>query len=106
MERFMQVVTLNNKVYLASSTDGNTAFGAFAVGNGKTLGTKDFKSYIQAKNVGELLDISFGNAVYMSRPLTTIEQGSFTMVETAMDEARKTAIPFLENARLDQLLGE
>lgn len=102
----MQVVTLNNKAYLAERVEENTAFSAFGISNAKQLAIKDFKGYVQAENLGELIDISFGNAVFMSRGLTTIEQGACTMVLTAMDEARKTAVPSLENARLDQLLGE
>lgn len=102
----MQVVTLNNKVYLAERVEENTAFGAFGISNTKQLTLKDFKGYVQAENLGELTNISFGNAVFMSRGLTTIENGAYTMVATAMDEARKTAVPSLENARLDQLLGE
>lgn len=102
----MYVLTLENKNYLAKTVENDTAFNAYAINKPNVLGMKDFIGYVKAENLGELQDIKFGNAIFTSRGLTAIERGSYTMVLTAMEEARKTAIATVENSRLEQLLGE
>jgi hypothetical protein len=101
----MNFVTLNKENYLVESTIDDTLNGALRVKN-NTVNLSMAKNYLKSKNLGTLQDISFGNAVFTTRELTTIESGFINMAITAMEEAEQSAMAVLVNTRFDELMGE
>jgi hypothetical protein len=75
------------------------------MGREKNVTMGNALEYVKAENLGELQDVTFGNAVFTSRPLTQMEQGYIQIAETAMEEARDTALAIVVNSRLDELMS-
>jgi hypothetical protein len=98
----MKFVTIVNTDYIVSSITDNEALSAMEVSSNLAWA----KAYVQADNIGSLVDIKFGNAVFIERDLTSMEQGELALANTAMREAKVMAVAQIENDYMSKLLGK
>ena len=101
-------VTINSMLYLGElkEKDGKyTLSNALMVG---AISSNTISSYFKAKNSGSLETMKFGGGILepMVGDLNPNEQMEFDMAELAMSQAKKTALPALENDAFDGILGK
>jgi hypothetical protein len=100
----MKVTELNGQLYFGNE-DGVVPFNASSV----TDDVQDavMHDYVKTKNMKGLATVSGNEAVAtMSRPLNSLEDVRFKAVQALFTEAKRLAVPMLENGTFEALAGK
>lgn len=101
-------VTVNGTLYLGEleEKDGKFVLSDALMVHAMETGT--IAGYCKAKNSGRLETMKFGGGLLepMVGDLNPTEQMELDMAELAMTQAKKTALPAIENDAFDGILGK
>ncbi len=104
----LKKITVNGTLYLGELKEKD---GKYTLSNALMVGSMSegtIAGYIKAKNSGNLETMKFGGGLLepMVGDLNPNEQMEFDMADLAMGQAKKTALPALENDAFDSILGK
>jgi hypothetical protein len=103
----MKVLNVNGASFLVEDFSCSVATKPMSLkGSGNEVKAQDFVNYVCADNLGELEDMTVGNAITQLRGLTITEQGMLTVIKAAAEEAEKTALKSIVNSRLRDIMGK
>lgn len=104
-KRFLSVVELNGKRYLAESiSNDGMLYNAMNINNKKV--TDCFKDYLIAQNADTLKNITTKNGVFSSRELTAEEKVAYEHCHGMFCIAEVRAIPNLIASTFEDMLGK
>jgi len=104
----LKKVTVNGTLYLGELKEKDGKYTLSSALMVHDMGTGTISTYLKAKNSGNLETMKFGGGLLepMVADLNPNEQMELDMAELAMGQAKKTALPALENDAFDGILGK